>query len=61
MTISFKGVRIWLGSFLDEVEAARAYDAKAVELFGEFARLNFPDEWPAERREALYACCADGE
>jgi hypothetical protein len=61
VTISFQGVRIWLGSFLDEIEAARAYDAKAVELFGEFALLNLPDEWPAERREAVRACCAAAE
>ncbi len=31
-----------LGSFLDDVSAAKCYDEAAKELFGEFARLNFP-------------------
>jgi hypothetical protein len=37
-----------------EVEAARAYDRMAVEHFGEFARLNFPREWPTDRRKQVY-------
>lgn len=32
-----------LGSFTDEIAAAQAYDEAARELFGEHARLNFPD------------------
>ncbi len=39
--ISHNKKRIYLGYFHDEVEAAKAYDEKARELFGEFAYLNF--------------------
>ena len=53
--IRFEGSLIHLGSVADEEEAARAYDRKAVELFGEFARLNFPEEWPARKRRRVYA------
>jgi hypothetical protein len=53
--LSTRGIRVRLGYFTDEAEAARAYDRKAVELFGEFAYLNFPDDWPPEQRQQVYA------
>jgi hypothetical protein len=50
-----KGDQFYLGVFANEIDAARAHDARAVEAFGEFAQLNFPEEWPQERRDAVYA------
>lgn len=34
--------RIWLGTFTDEIEAAKAYDKAANEIYGKFCYLNFP-------------------
>lgn len=34
--------RIYVGVFTNPIDAARAYDKKAFELYGEFAHLNFP-------------------
>ncbi|MBN2137484.1 MAG: HNH endonuclease [Sedimentisphaerales bacterium] len=41
--VAFGGKTKFLGYFADEVEAAKAYDAGARELHGEFAYLNFPE------------------
>lgn len=39
--IRCKGKRYYLGAFDSEIKAARIYDKKALELFGEFANTNF--------------------
>ena len=39
--IDCNGKHIHLGSFPNELDAARRYDVKAKELFGEFAYINF--------------------
>jgi hypothetical protein len=51
----YEGKVRWLGYFPTEVEAARAYDRGVVEWFGPFARVNFPQEWPPERRREVHA------
>lgn len=44
--ITHNGREYYLGLFDDEIEAALTWDAKAKELRGEFAYLNFPDGPP---------------
>lgn len=42
VTIKFNGKSVYCGSYKNKKEAAMAYDAKALELFGPYASLNFP-------------------
>lgn len=47
--IKQNGQSLYVGSYATEEEAARAYDAKAKELFGEFACPNFGDNNALDR------------
>ncbi len=40
--ITFERKKIYLGTFCDEIEAAKAYDRAAIKYHAEFASLNFP-------------------
>jgi len=42
--IRYNGERLYLGYFSNEVEAAKAYDSSAKNLFGVFARCNFDEQ-----------------
>jgi hypothetical protein len=53
-TVAYKGRSIQVGRYTDELEAARASDYASVQFNGEYAWLNFPEEWSKERILEVY-------
>ncbi|MBN1507285.1 MAG: HNH endonuclease [Sedimentisphaerales bacterium] len=49
--VRHRGKDHYVGRFEVEIEAARAYDRKAFALFGEYAWLNFPEEYGMPPRQ----------
>jgi hypothetical protein len=41
--IKYQKTYIFIGNFENEEDAALAYDKKALELYGEYAKLNLPN------------------
>jgi hypothetical protein len=58
--ITSHGRHFYLGYFDDEVQAAKARDRKAWELHGEFAYLNFPEDYAHKRRRKPTAARGTG-
>ena len=59
--LNHEGTIHYLGSFATAEEAARAYDAAAVQYFGAFASLNFPDEYERATGSSVYTLKGDQE
>jgi len=59
--LNYEGQRYRLGNYYDKQDAARTYDKKALELFGEDAQLNFPElrEQYLLENEIDYERCID--
>lgn len=52
--IESDGKQHYLGYFDNPIDAARRRDVAATELHGEFANLNFPDEWEWDTAESKW-------